>query len=131
VWLARPVAVRPHLAVHGPATLCCTICPLLIGGIDVMYNAAAKIRNVSRRLFNVRLSDPLGSVDWGAASQQASKLVTLFFVVSFGSSLDISAIQADLPVPIDYNAELQTVGACYWPSGAFNHANVCSCVTLV
>ena len=37
--------------------------------------------------------------------------MTLFFVVSFGSSLDISAIQADLPMPIDYNAELQTVGA--------------------
>ena len=64
-----------------------------------------------RRLFNIHLSDPLGSVDWGAASQQVGKLVTLFFVVSFGSSLDISAIQADLPVPIDYNAELQTVGA--------------------
>ena len=54
---------------------------------------------------------PLASVDWSAAAQQAGKLFTLFFVVSFGSSLDISAIQADLPMPIDYNAELQTVGA--------------------
>ncbi len=50
-------------------------------------------------------------MDWSAAAQQAGKLFTLFFVVSFGSSLDISAIQADLPMPIDYNAELQTVGA--------------------
>ena len=66
---------------------------------------------IEHRLFNVHLADPLGAVDWPAAAQQSGKLVALFFVVSFGSSLDISAIQADLPMPIDYNAELQTVGA--------------------
>ena len=63
------------------------------------------------RLFNLHLSDPFGSTDWAAAVRQLPKLIALFFVVTFGSSLDISAIQADLPTPLDYNRELQTVGA--------------------
>ena len=63
------------------------------------------------KLFNVHVDYPFGSVDWSAAVRQTPKLIALFFVVTFGSSLDISAIQADLPMPIDYNRELQTVGA--------------------
>ena len=97
-----------------PVTLrcaACTFCLHLNDSIHACSFQGSEGPGLSLRLFNIHLSDPLGSVDWGAASQQASKLVTLFFVVSFGSSLDISAIQADLPVPIDYNAELQTVGA--------------------
>lgn len=58
------------------------------------------------KLFNLQ-----GSRDWYAAARQLPKLIALFFVVTFGSSLDISAIQADLPIPLDYNRELQTVGA--------------------
>lgn len=44
--------------------------------------------------------------------QQIPKLLALFFVVAFGSSLDVAAIQADSPEPLDYNHELKTVGAC-------------------
>lgn len=42
--------------------------------------------------------------------QQVPKLLALFFVVAFGSSLDVAAIQADSPEPLDYNHELKTVG---------------------
>ncbi|BDA44720.1 Uncharacterized protein C24H6.11c [Coccomyxa sp. Obi] len=42
--------------------------------------------------------------------QQIPKLLALFFVVAFGSSLDVAAIQADSPEPLDYNHELKTVG---------------------
>jgi SulP family sulfate permease len=37
-------------------------------------------------------------------------MLGLFFVVTFGSCLDVAAIQADLPEPIDFNSELATVG---------------------
>ena len=63
------------------------------------------------KLFNLQ-----GSTDWYAAARQLPKLIALFFVVTFGSSLDISAIQADLPIPLDYNRELQTVGAQQKPA---------------
>jgi hypothetical protein len=38
-------------------------------------------------------------------------MVALFFVAAFGSSLDVAAIQAESPEPLDFNHELQTVGA--------------------
>jgi hypothetical protein len=41
---------------------------------------------------------------------QLGKLVALYFVVAFGSSMDIAAIQADSPRDLDYNSELVTVG---------------------
>jgi hypothetical protein len=41
---------------------------------------------------------------------QVPQLVALFFVVAFGSSLDVAAIQQDMPEPLDYNSELVTVG---------------------
>ena len=41
---------------------------------------------------------------------QASKLLALYFIVAFGSSMDIAAIQADSPRDLDYNSELVTVG---------------------
>lgn len=43
-------------------------------------------------------------------AQQFPKVIGLFVVVAFGSSLDVAAIQADSPEPLDYNHELKTVG---------------------
>lgn len=40
------------------------------------------------------------------------QVVALFFVAAFGSSLDVAAIQAESPEPLDFNHELQTVGVC-------------------
>ena len=39
-----------------------------------------------------------------------AQVVALFFVCAFGSSLDVAAIQAESPEPLDFNHELQTVG---------------------
>ena len=39
------------------------------------------------------------------------QVVALFFVCAFGSSLDVAAIQAESPEPLNFNHELQTVGA--------------------
>ena len=39
------------------------------------------------------------------------QVFALFFVCAFGSSLDVAAIQAESPEPLDFNHELQTVGA--------------------
>ncbi|KAK9845896.1 hypothetical protein WJX81_005443 [Elliptochloris bilobata] len=61
------------------------------------------------RLFNI--SDwSLSGVYWRAVVTQAPKVVALFFVCAFGSSLDVAAIQAESPEPLDFNHELQTVG---------------------
>uniref|UniRef100_A0A383VST7 STAS domain-containing protein n=1 Tax=Tetradesmus obliquus TaxID=3088 RepID=A0A383VST7_TETOB len=45
-----------------------------------------------------------------ALLRQIPKMLGLFFVVTFGSCLDVAAIQADMPFPIDFNSELGTVG---------------------
>lgn len=42
--------------------------------------------------------------------KQAGKILALYFVVAFGSSMDVAAIQADVAMPLDYNKELVTVG---------------------
>ena len=42
--------------------------------------------------------------------RQLPQLIGLFAVVAFGSSLDVAAIQQDSPQPLDFNAELLTVG---------------------
>jgi len=39
-----------------------------------------------------------------------AQIIALFFVAAFGSSLDVAAIQAESPEPLDFNHELQTVG---------------------
>lgn len=44
--------------------------------------------------------------------RQLAKMAGLFFVVAFGSSMDIAAIQTESPVDIDYNSELVTVVRC-------------------
>ncbi len=45
--------------------------------------------------------------------RQIPTALALFFVVAFGSSLDVAAIQQDSPEPLDYNRELVTVGQCF------------------
>ena len=47
---------------------------------------------------------------WSAMPRQIPQLIGLFAVVAFGSSLDVAAIQQDSPQPLDFNAELMTVG---------------------
>ncbi|KAF8062987.1 hypothetical protein HT031_003826 [Scenedesmus sp. PABB004] len=60
-------------------------------------------------LFNIRDLE-FDGVSLGALARQAPKMLGLFFVVVFGSCLDVAAIQADMPFPIDFNSELGTVG---------------------
>ena len=61
------------------------------------------------RLFNIH-DLKLSNIDKLAAAKQIPKLLALFFVVAFGSSLDVAAIQAGVPNSLDYNHELKTVG---------------------
>ena len=60
-------------------------------------------------LFNIH-DWKLSSIDKISALKQVPKLLALFFVVAFGSSLDVAAIQAGVPDQLDYNHELKTVG---------------------
>ncbi len=60
-------------------------------------------------LFNIH-DWRLSSIDKMAMLRQTPKLLALFFVVAFGSSLDVAAIQAGVPDTLDYNHELKTVG---------------------
>eukprot|EP00208_Stichococcus_sp_RCC1054_P002786 CAMPEP_0206138434 /NCGR_PEP_ID=MMETSP1473-20131121/3325_1 /ASSEMBLY_ACC=CAM_ASM_001109 /TAXON_ID=1461547 /ORGANISM="Stichococcus sp, Strain RCC1054" /LENGTH=727 /DNA_ID=CAMNT_0053531873 /DNA_START=75 /DNA_END=2255 /DNA_ORIENTATION=- len=52
----------------------------------------------------------IGGIDWGAMPRQIPSLIALFLVVTFGSALDVAAIQSDTPFPLDFNAEMITVG---------------------
>ncbi|KAK9810835.1 hypothetical protein WJX73_000129 [Symbiochloris irregularis] len=61
------------------------------------------------RLFNLQHLREQG-LDWGGLLRQLPKMLALFLVVAFGSSLDVAAIQADTPGQLDYNHELKTVG---------------------
>jgi SulP family sulfate permease len=60
-------------------------------------------------LFNIE-DWRLDGVYLPAIARQIPKMLGLFFVVTFGSCLDVAAIQADMPFPIDFNSELGTVG---------------------
>ncbi|KAI8470530.1 MAG: hypothetical protein J3K34DRAFT_255209 [Monoraphidium minutum] len=60
-------------------------------------------------MFNIK-DFSLDGVYLPALLRQMPKMLGLFFVVTFGSCLDVAAIQADVPVPIDFNRELATVG---------------------
>ena len=60
-------------------------------------------------LFNIH-DTKFDGVSFSAMLQQFPKVIGLFVVVAFGSSLDVAAIQADSPEPLDYNHELKTVG---------------------
>jgi hypothetical protein len=61
------------------------------------------------KLFNIH-DLKFDGVYFPAMLEQVPKLLALFFVVAFGSCLDVAAIQADSPEPLDYNHELKTVG---------------------
>ena len=61
-------------------------------------------------LFNIH-DWRLSTIDKLSLLRQTPKLLALFFVVAFGSSLDVAAIQAGLSDPLDFNHELKTVGA--------------------
>jgi SulP family sulfate permease len=50
----------------------------------------------------------LDGICFPALLRQIPKMLGLFFVVTFGSCLDVAAIQADMPFPIDFNSELGT-----------------------
>lgn len=54
---------------------------------------------------------PPKNIHWRFVPRQAGKILALYFVVAFGSSMDIAAIQADVDTQLDYNRELITVGA--------------------
>ena len=60
-------------------------------------------------LFNIHDAQ-FDGVSFSAMFKQFPKVIGLFVVVAFGSSLDVAAIQADSPEPLDYNHELKTVG---------------------
>lgn len=61
------------------------------------------------QLYNIHDFPPT-NILWSAMPQQLGKLLALYFVVAFGSSMDIAAIQADTPRDLDYSKELVTVG---------------------
>ena len=75
-------------------------------------------------LFNIH-DWRLSTIDKLSLLRQTPKLLALFFVVAFGSSLDVAAIQAGLSDPLDFNHELKTVGARLPVTHAALH-----CVTL-
>lgn len=52
----------------------------------------------------------LDGIYWGVMARQLPTALALFFIVAFGSSLDVAAVQQDSPDPLDYNQELVTVG---------------------
>ena len=49
-------------------------------------------------------------VEWKQLPRQFVRLVAMFLVVAFSSSLDVAAIEMELGLPLDYNRELHTVG---------------------
>eukprot|EP00877_Chromochloris_zofingiensis_P013889 jgi/Chrzof1/8754/Cz03g23090.t1 len=61
------------------------------------------------KLYNIR-DFKLDGIYLPGLIRQVPKMLGLFFVVTFGSCLDVAAIQTDMPVPIDFNRELGTVG---------------------
>eukprot|EP01038_Epipyxis_sp_PR26KG_P008476 gene8476-11458_t len=62
-------------------------------------------------LFDVRL------VEWSLLPRQIFRLLGMFLVVAFSSSLDVAAIEMELGLPLDYDRELNTVGISNLASG--------------
>ena len=58
-------------------------------------------------------------VEWRQLPKQFVRLVAMFLVVAFSSSLDVAAIEMELGLPLDYNRELHTVGVSNVFSGLF------------
>lgn len=59
----------------------------------------------------------ISKVEWNHFPRQIIRLVAMFFVVAFSSSLDVAAIEMELGMPLDYNHELSTVGLSNLISG--------------
>jgi sulfate permease, SulP family len=57
-------------------------------------------------------------VEWHVLPRQLFRLLGMFLVVAFSSSLDVAAIEMELGIPLDYNRELFTVGISNLFSGA-------------
>mmetsp|Transcript_115968 Transcript_115968/g.334891 ORF Transcript_115968/g.334891 Transcript_115968/m.334891 type:complete len:907 (+) Transcript_115968:54-2774(+) len=58
-------------------------------------------------------------IDWRAVMHELPTMVGLFCVVSFGSVLDIAAIQTEQPTPLDFDGELRMIGVANAVSGMF------------
>ena len=56
-------------------------------------------------------------VVWSALPSQSFTVLSMIFVVALSSSLDVAAIELDLGTPLDYNAEIKTVGFSNMVSG--------------
>ena len=59
----------------------------------------------------------LSEIDWSAFPPQMLKVVGLFLIVAFSSSLDVAAIEMECGRPLNYDHELQTVGVANLASG--------------
>ena len=68
------------------------------------------------KLYNIH-DLKLDGIYWKVVPRQIPTALALFFVVAFGSSLDVAAIQQDSPEPLDYNSELVTVGTMLIKAG--------------
>lgn len=61
----------------------------------------------------------LSKVDFGQLPRQGLRVLGMFLVVSFSSSLDVAAIEMELGLPLDYDREMETVGVSNLVSGLF------------
>ncbi len=56
-------------------------------------------------------------MDWSQLPSQWIRLICMFLVVAFSSSLDVAAIEMEVGLPLDYNQELYTVAMSNVVSG--------------
>jgi MFS superfamily sulfate permease-like transporter len=59
------------------------------------------------------------NVAWGAVVHQAPTMLALVIVCAFGTSMDIMAVQAEVPYEIDNDAEVSAVGLSNVAAGLF------------
>lgn len=98
--------VQAHACMHA----CCGVSLLLTQFMTLMQgkDASAPFWKVYE-LYNIK-DLKFDGIYWNVIPRQIPTALALFFVVAFGSSLDVAAIQQDSPDPLDYNKELVTVG---------------------
>lgn len=58
-------------------------------------------------------------IGWDTMPSQLPLVAGLFCVVAFGSVLDVAAIQAEQPKPLDFDGELRMIGMSNFASGCF------------
>jgi len=63
------------------------------------------------------LYNNLQDIGWHAMPAQLPLVAGLFCVVAFGSVLDVAAIQAEQPKPLDFDRELKMIGMSNFASG--------------